>query len=143
MDGLSELITNLSYGFATLIIVGRIAHYFSWNLLACCLIIPTALFFYLVIKKFEDWSKNCMCFYYYNLFAVIFIGAVLGLHEYLLPEAELSGLLAHTLDTLMIAVTLIVVAVPEGLPMAVTLSLAYSMRSMLKTNNLVRKMHAL
>lgn len=82
-----------------------------------------------------------MCFYYYN-FAVIFIGAVLGLHEYLLPEAELSGLLAHTLDTLMIAVTLIVVAVPEGLPMAVTLSLAYSMRSMLKTNNLVRKMHA-
>lgn len=42
----------------------------------------------------------------------------------------------------MIAVTLVVVAVPEGLPMAVTLSLAYSMRRMLKTNNLVRKMHA-
>ena len=42
----------------------------------------------------------------------------------------------------MIAVTLIVVAVPEGLPMAVTLSLAYSMRRMMKTNNLVRKMHA-
>lgn len=141
LDGLSELITNLSYGFATLIIVGRIAHYFSWNLLACCLIIPTALFFYLVIKKFEDWSKTA-CVSTIITFAVIFIGAVLGLHEYLLPEAELSGLLAHTLDTLMIAVTLIVVAVPEGLPMAVTLSLAYSMRSMLKTNNLVRKMHA-
>ena len=42
----------------------------------------------------------------------------------------------------MIAVTLVVVAVPEGLPMAVTLSLAYSMRRMLRTNNLVRKMHA-
>ncbi len=42
----------------------------------------------------------------------------------------------------MVAVTLVVVAVPEGLPMAVTLSLAYSMRRMLKTNNLVRKMHA-
>lgn len=42
----------------------------------------------------------------------------------------------------MVAVTLIVVAVPEGLPMAVTLSLAYSMSSMLKANNLVRKMHA-
>ena len=42
----------------------------------------------------------------------------------------------------MIAVTLIVVAVPEGLPMAVTLSLAYSMRRMLKTNNLVRRLHA-
>ena len=42
----------------------------------------------------------------------------------------------------MIAVTLVVVSVPEGLPMAVTLSLAYSMRRMLKTSNLVRKMHA-
>ncbi len=46
------------------------------------------------------------------------------------------------LQTCMIAVTLVVVSVPEGLPMAVTLSLAYSMRRMLKTNNLVRKMHA-
>ncbi|MCC8087789.1 MAG: calcium-translocating P-type ATPase, PMCA-type [Rikenellaceae bacterium] len=42
----------------------------------------------------------------------------------------------------MVAVTLIVVAVPEGLPMSVTLSLALSMRRMLKTNNLVRNMHA-
>ena len=40
------------------------------------------------------------------------------------------------------AVTLIVVAVPEGLPMSVSLSLALNMRRMLKTNNLVRKMHA-
>ena len=47
-----------------------------------------------------------------------------------------------TLNTLMIAVTLIVVAVPEGLPMSVTLSLALSMKRMLETNNLVRKMHA-
>lgn len=50
--------------------------------------------------------------------------------------------IAHVLQSLMIAVTLIVVSVPEGLPMAVTLSLAYSMRRMLRTNNLVRKMHA-
>jgi len=42
----------------------------------------------------------------------------------------------------MVSVTLIVVAVPEGLPMSVTLSLAMSMRRMLQTNNLVRKMHA-
>lgn len=42
----------------------------------------------------------------------------------------------------MLAVTLVVVSVPEGLPMAVTLSLAYSMRRMLRTSNLVRKMHA-
>ena len=51
-------------------------------------------------------------------------------------------LLTYVLETVMIVVTLIVVAVPEGLPMAVSLSLAYSMRKMLKTNNLVRKMHA-
>lgn len=50
--------------------------------------------------------------------------------------------LAYILQTLMIAVTLIVVSVPEGLPMTVTLCLAYSMRRMLKTKNLVRKMHA-
>lgn len=50
--------------------------------------------------------------------------------------------LAYLLQSLMIAVTLIVVAVPEGLPMAVTLSLAYSMRRMLATHNLVRRMHA-
>ena len=50
--------------------------------------------------------------------------------------------LAYLLQSIMIAVTLVVVSVPEGLPMAVTLSLAYSMRRMLKTNNLVRKLHA-
>ncbi|MDE5686854.1 MAG: calcium-translocating P-type ATPase, PMCA-type, partial [Paramuribaculum sp.] len=52
------------------------------------------------------------------------------------------GFVDYMLKTVMIAVTLVVVAVPEGLPMAVTLSLAYSMRRMLKTNNLVRKLHA-
>lgn len=46
------------------------------------------------------------------------------------------------LQYFMVAVTLIVVSVPEGLPMSVTLSLALSMRKMLKTHNLVRKMHA-
>lgn len=48
----------------------------------------------------------------------------------------------YFLLTIMLAVTLIVVSVPEGLPMSITLSLALSMRRMLATNNLVRKMHA-
>ena len=48
----------------------------------------------------------------------------------------------YALTTVMLAVTLIVVSVPEGLPMSVSLSLALSMRRMLATNNLVRKMHA-
>ena len=89
LDGLSDLITKLSYGFAVLVVVGRLLIYF--------------------------------------------------LGDYSMEWAHIT---AYVLQTLMIAVTLIVVAVPEGLPMAVTLSLAYSMRRMLKTNNLVRKMHA-
>ena len=48
----------------------------------------------------------------------------------------------YMLQSLMLAVALLVVSIPEGLPMAVTLSLAYSMRRMLRTSNLVRKMHA-
>ena len=88
LDGLGDLITKISYGFAAAIIVGRLIMYF--------------------INQPFDWIE----------------------------------FIAYFLQTLMVAVTLVVVAVPEGLPMAVTLSLAYSMRRMLKTNNLVRKMHA-
>lgn len=89
LDGLGDLITKASYGFAVAIIIGRIIMYFV------------------------------------NV-----------------PDFDWFGFLAYLLQTLMVAVTLVVVAVPEGLPMAVTLSLAYSMRRMLKTHNLVRKMHA-
>ncbi|MGL4411214.1 MAG: calcium-translocating P-type ATPase, PMCA-type [Bacteroidales bacterium] len=52
------------------------------------------------------------------------------------------GIYEYLFQTIMVAVTVIVVAVPEGLPMSVTLSLALSMKRMLSTNNLVRKMHA-
>lgn len=62
-------------------------------------------------------------------------GTLNGWHDWL-PVLE------RTLKYFMMAVTLIVVAVPEGLPMSVTLSLALNMRRMLATNNLVRKMHA-
>ena len=95
LDGLSDWITKVSYGFAALIVIGRIIMYFVTN------------------------GTDCF-----------------GSMEQVAP------FIAYVLQTLMIAVTLVVVAVPEGLPMAVTLSLAYSMRRMLKTNNLVRKMHA-
>ena len=55
---------------------------------------------------------------------------------------ETLGIVNDLLQFLMIAVALIVVAVPEGLPMAVTLALAYSMRKMANENNLIKKMHA-
>ncbi len=56
--------------------------------------------------------------------------------------AEYMKMAEIVLGYFMMSVTLIVMAVPEGLPMAVTLSLALNMRRMLKSNNLVRKLHA-
>ncbi len=81
----------------------------------------------------------------YGLLTFVFLiglGYLLGfepLNRSSWVTVEIAG---RILQYFMIAVTLIVVAVPEGLPMSVTLSLAMSMRRMLKTNNLVRKMHA-
>lgn len=75
-------------------------------------------------------------------FAALIIVGRLWLYFVDMQGFEWIPFIAYLLQSVMIAVTLIVVAVPEGLPMAVTLSLAYSMRRMLKTNNLVRKMHA-
>lgn len=141
LDGLSELITNLSYLFAGLVIIGRLLVFFKWNWMAFTLLIPTAIFFYLVIKKFEDFSR-AKCIVSIIAFFAVFMAMVMGIFLKLHTGFGVSELLTYTMQTLMIAVTLIVVAVPEGLPMAVTLSLAYSMRRMLKTNNLVRKMHA-
>jgi len=92
LDRLSNLITNISYVLAVLIIVGRVVMYF--------------------VSGSESVGFQWVDF------------------------------ASYLLSTIMIAVTVIVVAVPEGLPMAVTLSLAYSMRRMFRTGNLVRKMHA-
>ncbi len=76
----------------------------------------------------------------YVMAALLVLGRVV---EYMVAGSE--GLVAdaqYFIETVMLAVTLIVVSVPEGLPMSVTLSLALSMRKMLKHNNLVRRMHA-
>ena len=79
----------------------------------------------------------------YGLAVLILVGRII-LYVHTLDGAPIVWVdfLSYLLQSIMIAVTLVVVAVPEGLPMAVTLSLAYSMRKMLATNNLVRKMHA-
>ena len=77
-------------------------------------------------------------------FAIFFIKDVLLYYDFSTFHTFNDWLpaLKQTLQYFMMAVTLIVVAVPEGLPMSVTLSLALNMRRMLSTNNLVRKMHA-
>ena len=77
---------------------------------------------------------------------VFALGIGIGYVTGLLPQSPEPWLPADAghdfLTYFMIAVTIIVVAVPEGLPMSVTLSLAYSMRKMTASNNLVRRMHA-
>lgn len=77
----------------------------------------------------------------YGVAVAIIVGRVV-MYFVKVPDFDWLPFLAYLLQSLMVAVTLVVVSVPEGLPMAVTLSLAYSMRRMLKTNNLVRKLHA-
>lgn len=74
----------------------------------------------------------------YSVGALIIIGRLLMCDWGL----DTLGLIEYLLNTFMLAITVIVVSVPEGLPMSVTLSLALSMRRMLASNNLVRKMHA-
>ncbi len=78
----------------------------------------------------------------YAIAALVVIGRLLLYFKGLHTSFDWIAFGGYLLNTIMIAITVIVVAVPEGLPMSVTLSLAYSMRSMMKTNNLVRRMHA-
>ncbi len=80
----------------------------------------------------------------YLLAALILVGRLVAYFVNAGGLVIADGLLfgSYLLNTAMIAVTVIVVAVPEGLAMSVTFSLALSMKRMLATNNLVRKMHA-
>lgn len=77
----------------------------------------------------------------YSIAILVLIGR-LTIYFTSMGSFEWTSFVTFLLQSIMIAVTVVVVSVPEGLPMAVTLSLAYSMQRMLKTNNLVRKMHA-
>ena len=77
----------------------------------------------------------------YIVGACIVVGRLLMLALDGMPHDTLD-VMQYVIETIMLAVTLIVVSVPEGLPMSVTLSMALSMRRMLASNNLVRKMHA-
>ena len=74
------------------------------------------------------------------LIFVILVGKAFLLEG--LTEAPWPHVVRTLLNCFMVSVAMIVMAVPEGLPMSITLSLALSMRRTLKTNNLVRKMHA-
>lgn len=94
------------------------------------------------LNGLADWITNTS----YVLAALIIIGRVIW--YFISNGADFSSgeywieFVSYVLKTIMIAVTLVVVAVPEGLPMSVTLSLAFSMRKLMKSNTLPRTMHA-
>ena len=73
---------------------------------------------------------------------LIFLGHDMLTNPLWLHSTDYLAMLEIVLRYFMMAVTLIVMAVPEGLPMAITLALALNMRRMLKSNNLVRKLQA-
>jgi len=83
----------------------------------------------------------------YLIAALIIVGRVV-VYAFMSDDTDFSttddwlDFITFVLHTVMIAVTLIVVAVPEGLPMSVTLSLAFSMRKLMKQHTLPRTMHA-
>jgi Ca2+-transporting ATPase len=70
---------------------------------------------------------------------------LLNIHHWFFADAidtTFMGIVMTELKFLMMAVVLVVVAVPEGMPLATVVSLAFSMRTMMKENNLIKKMHA-
>jgi len=92
-------------------------------------------------KSLMSWLQ----FFVYGVFSFILFIALsylLGVDPFASESWVNLDAAGRILQYFMVAVTLIVVAVPEGLPMSVTLSLALSMRRMLQNNNLIRKMHA-
>lgn len=78
----------------------------------------------------------------YTLAGLIVIGRLLNYFLGSGASSDWLDIVKYCLDTVMIAVTLIVVAVPEGLPMSVNLSLAFSMKKLMRDNTLPRTMHA-
>lgn len=74
------------------------------------------------------------------IFAILLLKGMFITHE--LASGDWLHVVNRLLSYFMVSVAIMVMAIPEGLPMSITLSLAMNMRRMLKTNNLVRKMHA-
>lgn len=87
------------------------------------------------LAKWISWAS-------YGIAALIIVGPIVAYFWVTHHDFEWMPFLTYLLNSIMIAVTLIVVAVPEGLPMSITLSLAFSMRRLMKENTLPRTMHA-
>ncbi|MDR2179356.1 MAG: calcium-translocating P-type ATPase, PMCA-type [Synergistaceae bacterium] len=172
LEGLSKLIGVVGFGIATLLFAALSAHasatgeiamsreqwIFTFIVIVSVLIalarvwLPIVYDFFDVIRRpktrpewleqegLKSWTKQLV-------YGIVFFAAALGIAWFTVlpqPFSSVPGSVEGRkfLQFFMIAITIIVVAVPEGLAMSVTLSLAYSMRKMTATNNLVRRMHA-
>lgn len=167
LDDLADKITKWSYAFAIAIVVGRLLTfaYRHGNLndsfyafVGLSLIISFGVFYLLQKMKIdinsieiedenlaeEQEEKNGGLEIFQVLACLILpiIGVILYLCFGVETPINWIEFITYALNSVMIAVTLIVVAVPEGLPMSVTLSLAFSMRKLMKQNTLPRTMHA-
>ena len=152
LDELAGLITKTSYVLAILIVLGRLVRYAILqpesnfvslvSFLGGSLILSGLVYWLLNKKKNEDNEESMELWQVLSFMVLPIIGVVLYFAMGAGAATEWSGLIKYALDSLMIAVTLIVVAVPEGLPMAVTLSLAFSMKRLMNQNTLPRTMHA-
>ena len=152
LNELAALITKVSYGLAVAIVLGRLARYAAAQPGARCgtlavylgvSLAVAAVAAFVIGKKKTDANRSKA-----ELWQVItfMVTPMVGIVAYFaggdMSAAAWPALIQYALDSLMIAVTLIVVTVPEGLPMAVTLSLAFSMKRLMKQNTLPRTMHA-
>ena len=151
LDELAGLITKTSYGLAILIVMGRLIRHalilpeVKYETLAVffvgSLIIAIGFYYVLNTKKNEENEEN-MELWQVLAFMIFPTIGIIGYFSTGVTAVNWPNLIQYSLDSIMIAVTLIVVAVPEGLPMAVTLSLAFSMKRLMKQNTLPRTMHA-
>lgn len=152
LDELAGLITKTSYALAILIVLGRLVRHAlilpapNYGALAAYLIgslvLATLVFFGLNKKKNDDNEESIELWQVLAFMVLPIIGIILYFALGTTEATNWPVLIQYALDSVMIAVTLIVVAVPEGLPMAVTLSLAFSMKRLMKQNTLPRTMHA-
>ncbi len=152
LDELAGLITKTSYGLAILIVLGRLVRHAimlpdpNYGSLGGCLgvsLVLAGIIYFILNKKKNDDNEESMELWQVLAFMVLpIMGIIVYFAEGTTTATNWLVLIQYALDSIMIAVTLIVVAVPEGLPMAVTLSLAFSMKRLMKQNTLPRTMHA-
>lgn len=152
LNTLADLITKVSYAIAVLIVLGRLVRHAL--LLPCpnvrvlvvslsaSLLLAAIVAFALQRKKTPDNGSRLELWQLLSFMVLPIVGVMAYFAVGTTTPVNWPNLIQYAFASVMIAVTLIVVAVPEGLPMAVTLSLAFSMKRLMKQNTLPRTMHA-